>query len=181
MLTPPAKWSYVSESNCQVIFLVGGFGESPYLQSQLEENIGYFGLKVHRPSTSWTAVVRGAVIYGVEKETIKNLTTVTPCLHDYGIRAATQWSDAKNDPRDQVLNEYTGTLMAAGQMLWLLNKGDAIFSTKPMNAERDLDVVLTADGDRTGQITIYRFSGEEEDRPTLYYNARQGKIFITRR
>lgn len=137
--------------------------------------MGYFDMEIHRPKTSWTAVVQGAVICGVEKATTKNLVLVTPCLHSYGIRAATHWSDAENNPRDQVVNAYTGSTMAEGQMIWLLNKGDAILSTKPMTAGQELDVVLTADGDRTGQITVYRYS-EDRDRPVAYGIARQGEL-----
>lgn len=42
----------------KTIFLVGGFGESPYLQQEVEFSMRLRGIKLKRPDTSWTAVVR---------------------------------------------------------------------------------------------------------------------------
>jgi tRNA A37 threonylcarbamoyltransferase TsaD len=42
----------------KTIFLVGGFGESPYLREELESSMRLRKINLKRPDTSWTAVVR---------------------------------------------------------------------------------------------------------------------------
>lgn len=52
----------------QNLFLVGGFGASTYLREKLKESLDLRKVKLRRPNEdqSWTAVVKGAVVYGVE-------------------------------------------------------------------------------------------------------------------
>lgn len=132
-------------------------------------------MNLRRPETSWTAVVQGAVICGIEKETTKNLVKATSCLHNYGIRVAEVFSDTYHDPRDEVTNEISGMKMAEGQLLWLLNKGDVVLSSKPYKAEQDITVAFKKTEERSGQITIYRFSEDDEERPMHFRNSKEGK------
>lgn len=46
------------------VILVGGFGQSRYLKSQVREAIGS-STEVLQPENGWTAVVKGAAIYGL--------------------------------------------------------------------------------------------------------------------
>ncbi|KAK6523102.1 hypothetical protein TWF694_006000 [Orbilia ellipsospora] len=48
------------------ILLVGGFGESPYLYNQIYEWASPYGIEVFRPPSGITAVVKGAVLVGLE-------------------------------------------------------------------------------------------------------------------
>ncbi|CAG8525488.1 10775_t:CDS:2 [Acaulospora colombiana] len=58
--------------NCSAMFLVGGFSESPYLTRRIKDTfkttVPYISISQH-PITS---VLRGAVIYGLNKGAIKN-------------------------------------------------------------------------------------------------------------
>lgn len=54
---------------CSIIFLVGGFSESKYLQARIKERFSSY--KVAVPPHPVAAVVRGAVEYGLDMDTIK--------------------------------------------------------------------------------------------------------------
>jgi hypothetical protein len=157
---------------------VGGFGKSKYLQDLIRETFKLWKMNLRRPDTSWTAVVQGAVICGIEKETTKNLIKATACRHNYGIRVAEVFSDTYHDPRDEVTNEVNGIKMAEGQLLWMLNKGDVVLSTKPYKAEQDITVTFMKTDERKGQITIYRFSDDDEERPVHFRTSKEGKFHL---
>jgi len=153
------------------IFLVGGFGESPYLQRQVQETFKQWRIEVRRPKTSWTAVVQGAVICGIEKDMTSNLVKATSCKHSYGIKVAEPFSEANaHDPRDGNINDISGVRMAEGQLLWMLNIGDVVLSSRPYKKEQDITVPFNKEEEKRGQITVYRSSEPLPERPTQFRN-----------
>lgn len=50
--------------NVAAVILVGGFGQSRYLRSQVRDAVPA-GIKVLQPENGWIAVVKGAAIYGL--------------------------------------------------------------------------------------------------------------------
>ncbi|CAG8803057.1 3378_t:CDS:1, partial [Racocetra persica] len=55
---------------CSIIFLVGGFSESKYLQAKIKQKFGDI-YKIAIPPNPVAAVVRGAVQYGLDMDAIK--------------------------------------------------------------------------------------------------------------
>src|SRR6266498_3055762 len=53
-----------SSGKCSAIFLVGGFGQSKYLQKRVEEEFSQLVKNISIPNQPIAAVVRGAAIYG---------------------------------------------------------------------------------------------------------------------
>ncbi|KAF2201018.1 actin-like ATPase domain-containing protein [Delitschia confertaspora ATCC 74209] len=149
------------------IFLVGGFGESEYLQRVIRQTFKMWNVEVRRPDTSWTAVVQGAVICGIEKNTTQNLVKATACQHSYGIKASKIYSDISNNPEDEVPDDLSGLSRAQGQLIWILNKGDVVLSTKPCRGSHEISRAFKKNEELTGRITIYRYS-EDDYRPTQY-------------
>ncbi|CAB5127439.1 actin-like ATPase domain-containing protein [Rhizophagus irregularis] len=64
-----------NSKNCSAIFLVGGFGQSKYLQKKIEENFGKSVENISIPNKPIAAVVCGAAIYGKSLQGSKNLIT----------------------------------------------------------------------------------------------------------
>jgi hypothetical protein len=155
------------------VFLVGGFGESEYLQGQIEDTLRLRDITLRRPDTSWTAVVRGAVICGIEKRNTQNLISTSFCRHNYGVSVNQPFSDTYH-PQQDLVKDPGGLTMAQGQLLWLLNKGDVVLSSKPYKAEQDITVTFTKTEERKGRVTIYRYS--DDDRPTRFHNAKEGTL-----
>lgn len=88
-----------SRKRVKAIFLVGGFGQSPYLRSYLR---GTFSpeIEVLAPVNGWTAVVRGALIKTLGEISPHAITTSVEsrvARKNYGIRISTKFIEGKHD------------------------------------------------------------------------------------
>ena len=61
-----------ADNTCSVIFLIGGFSESKYLQKRIKEEFSDRVKQISIPQQSVAAVARGALKYGLNKKFIKN-------------------------------------------------------------------------------------------------------------
>jgi len=109
---------------------------------------------------SWTAVVRGAAICGIEKHNNK-LPTMIPWNKFYGVSVDAKYSYINHDPRDATFSHTTNTWLAKQQLIWLIKKGDLI-SSEPY-VEHDFEFMFDANHSRRGAIRI--FSYEYDDAP----------------
>ncbi|CAG8614110.1 5437_t:CDS:2, partial [Racocetra persica] len=72
--------------DCSVLFLVGGFGESRYLQHRIKEEFGN-QVKIAIPPNPSTAILRGACEYGLDTKTV-----ATRVLKwSYGVMVSKLW------------------------------------------------------------------------------------------
>jgi len=83
------------------LFLVGGFAESPLLQSRIEKEFGG-RVKVVIPPRPSTAVVNGAVRYGLDPGVI--CERVMP--ETIGMQVSDPWNDSLHAGRTKVTNEF---------------------------------------------------------------------------
>jgi hypothetical protein len=104
--------------------LVGGFGSSDYLKQQIEFTLELWNIKFRTPTDSWTSIVRGAVVCGIEKGTIGNLKRSTRCRHSYAICLDELFSKHTHTERDLV--ETKQNSYAQSQLIWVLSEGDMI-------------------------------------------------------
>jgi hypothetical protein len=111
----------------QAIILVGGLGASEYLFKCLEASNG---IQIMQPPNAWSAVVRGAVYRGQERNQVKG--RISRCSYGTEIRV----------PFDPTIHGagFTPTLCrfreewyVHGQMKWYIKKVSAPFSDKDMN------------------------------------------------
>jgi len=119
------------------VFLTGGFGQSEYLFSQVEQFTRLWRIRVKRPKDGWSAVVRGAVRKGLEKGR-GNVTYVRRCRRHYGISVSQPFSSFQHSEDDAYIDPFDGKRKARGQMTWLLKKNDALLSNQPNHASIDL-------------------------------------------
>lgn len=153
------------------IFLVGGFGASVYLREELDRTFRLRHIQLRKPEKSWTAVVRGAVICGIEKNTTQNLIKATPCRHSYGVSVSLLYSDVYHSQRDRVVDDVTKLSLASEQLLWLLNKGDLVRSNAPLKGEQEITISFNKIEPRKGTVTIYMYS-DDTFRPESLRNSR---------
>ena len=132
-------------------------------------------IQMRKPEDSWTAVVRGAVICGIEKQTTQNLMRATSCRHNYGISVKVLYSDVYNSQDDRIIDDMSQLSLASKQLLWLLNKGDLVRSDQPLTGERNIDVSFSKTESRLGKLTIYMYS-DDTLRPESLRNTRDGMI-----
>jgi len=157
---------------------VGGFGASGYLQQQIEFTLKLWNIRFRTPEQSWTAIVRGAVVCGIEKDTISSLRRSTYCRHSYAICLDELFLGHTHADTDLVKTKQN--TFAQSQLIWILNEGDVVLDDNPRRVERDFDIEFPRN--RTGIIPfpIYRHSmSEEEERPKRFKNSRDGKCPVS--
>merc|ERR1711939_1152105 len=142
------------------IVMIGGFAESRYLEAEIDKSMNLRGIRLRRPPTSWTAVVRGAVISGIENPQSAILTK--SCPTSYGICLNEQYTATKNFYKDEFVNPYTRQRMAAGQMTWLVQKGDLILANQNRVGER-LFTHTFWEGDDGTKLTVPVYTYERDD------------------
>jgi hypothetical protein len=159
----------------QHVFLVGGFAESEYLQNEIYESLKRRGLVLWRPETSQTAVVRGAVICGIEKSPTSKLGIIANAsLRSYGIVVDKPYSEVTGHLKDRETHAETNHAVSVAQMQWLINKGDLVLPNAP-RARYEFTVHVTNGGERTGEVKIYSCDKDEEYRPDRFYANRHSE------
>lgn len=84
------------------VVLVGGFGQSRYLKSQVKEAISS-RTQVLQPESAWTAVVKGAAIHGLgHHEPALSQVGVTSRVarRSYGTCLLTKYDMMRHDPKE---------------------------------------------------------------------------------
>jgi hypothetical protein len=144
------------------ILLIGGFAESPYLNDQLKisfETLRRIALQV--PDTSWTAVVRGAAICGVENVGSR-MTTLNAWKRSYGLCVSENYSvinhsSSQQDPVTQDLRN--GQRLALRRLMWLVRKGDIESS----ETTHEFTVNFSSNQDRSGYLSIYAYGDDDDE------------------
>ncbi|GBC08152.1 hypothetical protein RclHR1_07930009 [Rhizophagus clarus] len=83
-----------AKKKCSAMFLVGGFSESPYLVKKIEEAFISVVPIITVPQNPITAVLRGAVMYGLDKAAVATRVLTM----NYGVRVYPLWR-AGVDPK----------------------------------------------------------------------------------
>jgi hypothetical protein len=123
---------------------------------------------------SWTAVVRGAVVYGIEKASHEKRTTMEVCPRSYGVMLNRAYSGFRHNRKDRYTDPATNRVMAHGQMTWLIMKGDLVLSDKPKESEQEFSFKFKQDDNRVFNFSVYEYS--DDDLPDRFEIAQQGKV-----
>ncbi|KAK5678546.1 hypothetical protein LTS10_008990 [Elasticomyces elasticus] len=123
------------------LVLVGGFGQSECLLKALQTRFGTggCGIEVLQPVNAWTAVVRGAVLRGLEGgEMVMN----RKARRYYGVTYHTNF-DAKIHPLScKRWSKHSESWKAGGRMQWFIEKGQTVSSTEPILFDFHMDFDL---------------------------------------
>ena len=131
-----------------------------------------------RPKESQTAVVKGAVICGIEKSSTSNLTLIaTPCRRSYGIIIDKLYSEVTCNPKDRGRQAETNQVIAAAQMQWLINKVYLVLPNDP-RVRHEFTTIVRKDGERTGEVTIWSCDKDEEYRPDRFHDNRNSNYVL---
>ncbi|CAK4028306.1 heat shock 70 kDa 12B-like [Lecanosticta acicola] len=130
------------------IILVGGFGQSNYLYTRLKQHFNAApppvysekptheaaespqqSVQVLQPIHAWTAVVRGAVIRGIEGSVVEKRRS----RWHYGTSYATVWDERKHPIEDRYWSPLWERWMVADRMQWHISKGTPISADQPIS------------------------------------------------
>lgn len=112
------------------ILLVGGFGESLYLYDRVVAWAGPYEINVIQPKSASTAIVKGAVIRGLEIHLDASNPGRTQverlCRKNYGTISSQIFVPGKHSDEDAWIDPQTGKKMARNQISWFIRKGQPI-------------------------------------------------------
>ncbi|KAH0556986.1 hypothetical protein GP486_005225 [Trichoglossum hirsutum] len=152
------------------VFLVGGFGESLFLQKELELSLKMRKITMRRPETakSWTAVVQGAIIYGIEKDHHENVILTSTCSRSYGVALNEMNSVYKYDPRDRYIDSVTNNVVAHKQLTWLIRRGDLLLPDAKKETDKEFVFHFQETDDRKFSLPIYQYPYDGDDEPDRF-------------
>lgn len=105
------------------ILLVGGFGESEYLYQKVQAWANRLRIQVIQPREAATAIVRGAVLKGLEPRAGEARTEITRrARRSYGVPINAPFIDGKHSERDAMVDQQTGQKLAKDQVSWFIRK-----------------------------------------------------------
>ncbi|KAL6709496.1 hypothetical protein ACN47E_001431 [Coniothyrium glycines] len=153
------------------LFLVGGYGTSEYLKAQIADMLEEENMTMHlrTPRESWTAVVRGAVVCGIEKAGNTSLKRTNSCRHSYAFCQDEIYADSHHSSEDAV--QIGALTYAQSQLDWILSKGDLILADEPTFRERSFILRLSRRRLDTLKLPIWRNLSHESERPVRFDDA----------
>lgn len=104
------------------ILLVGGFGGSEYLYQCIRSWAAQYDMKVFQPSEAATAVVRGAVLKGLEEIGPLKTEVIRRARRWYGVTINKPYIEGRDLVEDRIYNVETGQVLARNQISWFIKK-----------------------------------------------------------
>ncbi|KAI8875861.1 actin-like ATPase domain-containing protein [Backusella circina FSU 941] len=143
-------------SNLKAIFLVGGFGSSPYLYNEMKKVFDSKKVHVIQPERPEMAVARGAVIFGM------NPTKVATRIprHWYGIEI-TNVFEPELDPEEYKIYRPDGSVRCDNRFSTYVERG------KPLDIDSCVSRVYTTYYPQHTACTFYMSDSETEPRYTI--------------
>ncbi|KAH9831286.1 glycoside hydrolase family 47 protein, partial [Teratosphaeria destructans] len=111
------------------LILVGGFGQSECLLKCLKARFASQGIQVLQPVNAWTAVVRGAVLRGLEGT---ELVINRKSRRNYGVVVNQPFDPTTHPLSCRVWDDFEEQYMASKRMMWYILKGQSVSSSSPI-------------------------------------------------
>ncbi|KAF3920558.1 hypothetical protein ABW20_dc0110195 [Dactylellina cionopaga] len=129
-------------SNKQIL-LVGGFGQSPYLYKRVMDWAKPQGIFVLQPKDGDVAVVKGAVIRGIDLAAPQQVNDGNPsramwvrkCRKHYGTLMIAHFVPGQHLEEDAFIDPLTGLKMARNQISWFVYKGAPLSDDKKISQQ----------------------------------------------
>ncbi|KAJ6108479.1 hypothetical protein N7523_009802 [Penicillium sp. IBT 18751x] len=161
----------ISKAPVKSVFLVGGFGQNPFLRHFIHEALPS-GIEVLAPVDGWTAVVRGAL-----SKTLSDICSSAPQIaidsrvarKHYGTIKSIKFEGSVHDAKRKYWHEFFGEFHIS-VMEWFIQKGDEIEETKPVVTSW-IEHRHKSQGKVTSiKTTIYELDGADSKKAPLYFN-----------
>lgn len=126
--------------------------------------LGHSNMKI-----SWTAVVRGALIHGIEKSHRSNIVFMRTSPRSLGIVLNEAYFATKYNREDHDIDAVTNNSIAPHQISWLVKKGDLILSNEGRTTEKLFTFPFHENVERKFELPVYEY-----DLPDQFRSAREG-------
>ncbi|KAF2624867.1 actin-like ATPase domain-containing protein [Macroventuria anomochaeta] len=144
-------------SNVKAILLVGGFGTNRYMHKRLDEAHKTTGIQVLQINGGWSAICRGATMWGLEhsqqnpspRRTVKSRIA----RYSYGIVCTLPFDESKGHLLRDRIRGSRGEWRAANQMSWMLKKGEKVEEGRHIH--QPLTQVVPVNLEGTGMYNLW--------------------------
>ncbi|GKZ72046.1 hypothetical protein AnigIFM50267_008098 [Aspergillus niger] len=160
-----------SDAQVKAIFLVGGFGQSPYLRTYLRDCFSP-EVEVIAPVDGWTAVVRGALtktLGEISDTEIKTYVDSRKARENYGMICSTRFIDKVHDAKKKYWNAKEGKFYI-DVMHWFVSKGDDIEEAKAIETKWSRHKLVKDGTFDSIRVNLYRLDTPMGEKPPLYFN-----------
>lgn len=123
----------------------------------------------------WSAVVKGAVLYGMEIANHKNSTQMIPSPRSYGYVANQTYSKRMHDARDIYTNPFTNQVMARSQFDWFVLKGDLLLADENHEIEKTLTWDFQENDRKVCSVRLFEYL--DDNLPDRYEIAQEGSSY----
>ncbi|KAJ5726922.1 hypothetical protein N7493_005949 [Penicillium malachiteum] len=110
----------------KAIILVGGFGSSEYLYKRLKTR--FDGMEIMQPLDAWSAVVRGAVLRGLEGNQVDNRISRA----HYGVTHQSPYDPHLHYECEKEWDAYEERWEVLNRLTWYIKKREAISENTPI-------------------------------------------------
>lgn len=109
------------------ILLVGGFGESEYLYQRVYAWASRYQIQVIQPRDASTAIVRGAVLKGLEPKFGPSKTEILRrARRSYGVPTSAPYIQSVHSPEDVFIHPESGQQLVRNQVSWFIRRNDIV-------------------------------------------------------
>jgi hypothetical protein len=119
---------------------------------------------------SWTAVVCGAVLGGVELSPSTIKTKAVPIT--YGINLTEHFRSTENNYRDIFADPKTRRVYPGGSMCWMIKQGDLVMATDHLIADKEMLYTFSEEQGDTLTLPVYMY--DREDLPKRFAEVASG-------
>ncbi|KIY00568.1 uncharacterized protein Z520_03231 [Fonsecaea multimorphosa CBS 102226] len=165
-ITTLVKSQLQQSKQAKAVILVGGFGQSPYLRSCLQQVVGE-NIEIMQPAYGWTAVVRGALLHALHDTTPDELRiniASRRARRAYGTLRL-EWirnDDPEHIGRPRTWNSYEGRY-SLDAMRWFVEKGHEVDQRNPLVTPWYMSRPVSEGPFPVRNFTLYTFIPEEEE------------------
>ncbi|PYH94592.1 actin-like ATPase domain-containing protein [Aspergillus ellipticus CBS 707.79] len=160
-----------SSKNVRAIFLVGGFGQSPYLRKFLRDAFSP-GIQVIAPVDGWTAVVRGALaktLGDIAPLVVRSCIDSRKARKNYGMVKSVLFDANLHDANKKYWFEFDGEYRI-NVMHWFICKGDEIKETEPIKTEWWQRILVKYGPVNSIRTKLYELDTALDEQPPMYVN-----------
>ncbi|KAH6849437.1 hypothetical protein B0T12DRAFT_418225 [Alternaria alternata] len=129
--------------NIQAVLLVGGFGTNKYIYKRLKNAHRSDGIEVLQVPGGWSAICRGATLWGLEHSSHSEFTPATVSARIARFSYGNRWDipfDISKGHQEIDRKKRPDGWYAGDQMNWLIKKGDRLEEGRKIHLSVGIDV-----------------------------------------
>lgn len=159
------------KSTIRTVFLVGGFGDSAYLNKVLHSWCQQRNVRLLCPQHPQSAIVRGAALSGL----LKIQPSSRRSRRHYGFEILQPFDPLRHRAQDRCVWPWTGQMYASGNMVWDLKKSEAVDPDTEITSTFDF---VRYDNEMAVPCSVHVY-GSDSDEPPLYVHDDGTKVLAT--